>query len=164
MNLLEIGKIVRPHGIKGAVKIVSYIDENFSAFKKIYIGQNSIEANISKVASLNNDAFSVTLDIINSVEEAEKLRNKTVYINRDDYAEFKDKIYLSDLINSPVLNEKDEQIGEMVDYDDYGASVILTIKCGAVSYSIPFVEEIIEYSKTKQAFVIEEQKFKDMRV
>lgn len=164
MKLLEIGKIVRPHGIKGAVKIISYIEEDFSIFSSIYIGQNKQMAKITKSSSLNNDAFLVFIDIINSVEEAEKFRNQSVYIDRDNYIEFKDKLYLSDLINKPVIDLNGELLGYMVDYDDYGASVILTIKCGASSYMLPYVDEIINYDFEKQSFVIDKQKFKDMRV
>ena len=35
MNLLEIGKILRPHGIKGAVKVECFVDEHFSMFKDV---------------------------------------------------------------------------------------------------------------------------------
>lgn len=164
MNLLEIGKIVRPHGIKGYVKVISYIDEDFSKFKHVYISVKKVNANIKKVQPLNNDAYIVCLDVIPDVDTAETFRNQSIYIDRTEYEEFKDKIYMSDLINKPVLSEKGEKLGDMIDYDDYGASVILTIKCGAVSYQIPYVKDIIEYNVDLEAFIIEEQRFKDMRV
>lgn len=164
MNLLEIGKIVRTHGIKGAVKIVSFVEEDFSIFKHVYISQKRVNANITKVLSLNGDAFSLTIDVIPTIEVAETFRNQSIYIDRDEYPAFQDRLFMSDLINKPVLNENSEQIGEMVDYDDYGASIILTIKCGAVSYQIPYVDEVISYSEELNAFVVDEQKFKDMRI
>jgi len=164
MNLLEIGKIVRTHGIKGAVKVVSYMEEDFSTFKHVYITHKKVSANITKVLPLNGDAFSVVFDVIPTIEVAETFKNQSVYIDRDEYTQFKDKLYMSDLLNKPVLNENGIQIGEMVDFDDYGASIILTIKCGAVSYQIPYVDEVIEYSSEQNAFVVNEQKFKDMRI
>ena len=57
MNLLEIGKIVRVHGVKGAVKIVSYIDQNFSVFKRVYIGQKRVNAVIK-----NDDKYRPVLN------------------------------------------------------------------------------------------------------
>lgn len=164
MNLLEIGKIVRVHGVKGAVKIMSYIDEDYKQFKNVYITDKKIPAKITKVQPLNNGAFSVGFDIMPDIETAEKYRNQSVYIDRSEYDDFKDKLYLSDLLHKSVLNENDEKIGEMVDFDDYGATVILTIKCGAVSYTIPYVEEIISFNREKDAFVVEQQKFEDLRV
>lgn len=164
MNLLEIGKIVRPHGVKGAVKVVKYLDANFSHFTKIFIGQKLQPAEIKGVANLNNDACALTIDVIKDCETAEKFRNQSVYIDRNDYAEFKDKLYLSDLLHKPVLTENGQKLGEMVDFDDYGASTILTIKCGAVSYQIPYVEDIINYNTDLDAFLIDEQTFKDVRI
>jgi len=164
MNLLEVGKIVRVHGIKGAVKIMSYIDEDFSVFKHVFIGQKRVNANVKNVKSLNDDAYSVTFDVMPDIDTAQKFINQSVYIDRSEYVEFKDKIYLSDLLNKPVLNEKGEEIGFLIDFDDYGASVILTIKCGFNSYQIPYVDEIITYQKEIDAFVVDEQKFKDVRI
>ena len=164
MNLLEIGKIVRVHGIKGAVKIVSYVDQNFSVFKHVIIGQKRVNATVKGVKCLNNDAYSVSFDIMPDIDTAQKFINQSVYIDRSEYAEFEDKVYLSDLINKPVLNEKGEELGYMVDFDDYGASVILTIKCGFNLYQIPYVEEFVNYNSELDAFVVDEQKFKDVRI
>jgi len=164
MNLLEIGKIVRVHGVRGAVKIMSYIDEPINQFKHVYIGQKRVNAYIKEVKSLNNDAYSVTLDIMPDIDTAQKFINQSVYIDRTEYSNFEDRVYLSDLINCPVLNENGERVGDMIDFDDYGATVILTIKCGFNSYQVPYVEELISYNKEQQCFIIDENKFKDMRI
>lgn len=163
-NLLEIGKIVRPHGIKGAVKVVKYLDVNFSHFTKVYVGQKLLVGEIKAVSNLNNDACALTIDIIKDCETAEKFRNQSIYIDRNDYAEFKDKLYMSDLLNKDVLDTSGKKLGEMVDFDDYGASTILTVKCGAVSYQIPYVEDIISFNRELDAFIVDEQTFKDMRI
>ena len=163
MNLLEIGKILRPHGIKGAVKVESYLDETFS-FKSVFIGKDKQPATIKSTQHLNKDFYIITLNTIPDIDTAEKFRNQSIYIDRSEYAEFQDKVYLSDLINTPVINENGEKIGDMVEYEDYGATVILTVRVGAVSYQIPYVTEIISYNSEKQAFVIDQQKFEDMKV
>lgn len=164
MNLLEIGKIVRVHGVRGAVKIVSYLDNNFSTFNNVFIGKNRVNAKVKNVKPLNNDAYSVTFDIMPDIDTAQKFVNQSVYIDRTEYPDFENKVYLSDLINKPVINENGEQIGYMVDFDDYGASVILTIKCGVSSYQVPYVDEFISFNKERDAFVVNEQKFKDVRI
>lgn len=164
-NLLEIGKIVKSHGVKGAVKIISYLDGvNFSIFKGIYLGINKQPAKITGVKPLNNDAYSVTIDIIKDVNAAEGYKNQSVFVDRADYPELAEKVYLSDLISAPVCDENGNKLGELLDYDDYGASTILTIKCGETSYQIPYVDEIISYNRTKNCFIINHQTFIDVRV
>ena len=88
MNLLEIGKIVRVHGVKGAVKVMSYIDEPINQFKHVYIGQKRVNANISCIKSLNNDAFSINFDVMPDIDTAQKFINQSVYIDREEYSKF----------------------------------------------------------------------------
>ena len=164
LDLLEIGKIVRTHGVKGAVKVMSYIDRDFATFKHVYIGSNKINANIVKVQSLNNDAYSVTLDVIPDIDTAEKYRNQSIYIDRSEYDDLSEQLYLSDLIGKNVIDENGEILGVLVDYNNYGASDILEIKCGAVTYSLPFIDDIIYFDEDEESFVIDKQKFIDMRV
>ena len=164
MNLLEIGKILRPHGIKGAVKVECFVDEHFSMFKDVMVTNKLAKAKVKNVQNLNKDFYIVTFDIIPDVDTAEKFRNQSIYIDREMYSEFKEKLYMSDLINKPIMNEKGEQIGYMVDYDDYGASVVLTIKAGVTSYQIPYVKDIIEYDEEKGAFVINQETFDNTKV
>ncbi len=164
-NLLEIGKIVRSHGIKGNVKIVSYLESvDFSIFKEVFLGMARQPAKITSVQSLNHDAFSVKFDIIHSVEETAKYINNIVYIDRSSYPDFKDKIYLSDILGVDVYDEAGEVLGTFVDFDDYGSATVLSIKTGAVTYAIPFVDEIINYDEEKGGFVMTRQTFLDMRV
>lgn len=163
-NLLEIGKILRPHGVKGGVKIEKYLEGKYAKFKKVYIAKADDLADVVFVTELNNDSCVFLFSFCHSVEDAEKLRNKLVYIDRNDYPDFKDKVYLADLIHKPVIDEQGVVLGTLEEYDDYGASVILTIKCGVVSYQIPFVEEIICFNKEKDAFITTRQKFEDMKI
>lgn len=164
MNLLEIGRILRPHGIKGAVKVESYLEDGLKGFKNVYITSKHIKTKITSVQSLNNDFYIVYFDCILDTETAEKFRNQSVFIDRDEYDEYKDKLYLSDLINRPVKNEQDEVVGHLVDFDDYGANVVLSIKCGVVVYQLPYVEELIKFDKTKDCFIVNQKTFEDMRI
>lgn len=164
-NWLEIGKIVRAHGIKGAVKIISYLDGvSFSIFKKVYIGTNKLEAEIINCAPLNGGAFSIILNTIKNVDQTQKYINETVFIDRNMYPTFKEKVYLSDLIDTDILDEFGNSIGTLVDVNEYGASTILEIKCDAVTYSLPFVEDYINYDENKKALVTTRQVFEDMKV
>jgi len=146
------------------VKVECFVDEHFSTFKEVMITNKLAKAQVKNVQNLNKDFYIVTFDIIPDIDTAEKFRNQSIYIDRDNYKEFKEKLYMSDLINKPILNEKGEQIGYMVDYDDYGASVVLTIKSGVSSYQIPYVKDIIIFDEEKNAFVIDQQTFDNVKI
>ena len=164
MNLLEVGKILRPHGIKGGVKVEAYLDTGFKTIKNVFIGKNKEKSAITSIQPLNNGAYVLYLNTILTAEQAENYRNAVVYIDREEYPQFKNKLYLSDLVNKEIKNEKGETVGKMSGYEDYGATVILDINCGAVEYQLPYVEDYIYFDRDKDCFVVNQQTFEDLRV
>jgi ribosomal 30S subunit maturation factor RimM len=78
MNLLEIGKILRPHGIKGAVKVECYVDEHFSTFNDVMITEKRAKAQVRNVQSLNKDFYIVNFDVVPDIDTAEKFRNQSI--------------------------------------------------------------------------------------
>ena len=67
-NYLTIAKIVRPHGLKGEVKVRPLIDDGISMtdFKKVYLGKQNIPSQILSVKSLNG-FYSLGLDTLHSI-------------------------------------------------------------------------------------------------
>ena len=83
---IQIAKILRPHGVKGAVKVSANLsDIPFSLFKKVYLGKSRIPSKITKVMPLNG-FYSVMLDTIKTCDEAEKYRNQQYISNAKNIA------------------------------------------------------------------------------
>ena len=82
---LDSGKIVGTHGIKGEVRIDPWCDspEFLCSFKKLYLDENGQTFVEVKSRPHKNITLS-KIKGVDTVEQAEKLRGKVVYINRDD--------------------------------------------------------------------------------
>ena len=161
---VQIAKILRPHGVKGAVKIsASLSDIPFSIFKKVYLGKARIPSKITKIMPLNG-FYSIMLDTIKSCDEAEKYRNQHIYIEREEYSVFDDMVLTSDYIGVEVKTKDGEYIGVVVDVDNYGSADILSINCGGTTYMVPFVEDTLQFDKTNKVFIIDKQRFMEIRV
>ena len=161
---IQIAKILRPHGVKGAVKVsVSLTDIPFSMFKKVYLGKNRIPSKITKIMPLNG-FYSVMLDTIKSCDEAETYRNQPIYVERDEYDVFDDIVLSSDYIGVEVKTAEGKYVGIIVDVDNYGATDILSINCGGTTYMVPFIEDTLQFDKTNNIFIIDEQRFLEIRV
>ena len=161
---IQIAKILRPHGVKGAVKIsASLSDIPFSIFKKVYLGKARIPSKITKIMPLNG-FYSIMLDTIKSCDEAEKYRNQHIYIEREEYSVFDDMVLTSDYIGVEVKTKDGEYIGVVVDVDNYGSADILSINCGGTTYMVPFVEDTLQFDKTNKVFIIDKQRFMEIRV
>ena len=84
-QFLEAGKIVNTHGIRGEVKIMPYCDspELLAEFDRLFIGKNHDEINIVNSRVFKNMVIT-KLEGIDTPEDANKLRNKMLYMHRND--------------------------------------------------------------------------------
>lgn len=116
-RLVELGKIVKPHGLKGAVKalIWSGSDENLNLGSMLFVfleDGTRRELTLRQVAPLGN-CFQLQFDGVDSPEKAERLRNGTLFIDREDLSE---GLYLHDLKGKEVFLESGESRGVIKDF------------------------------------------------
>jgi len=143
MNLVNIGKIVNTHGIKGELRLLSDFDKKDIIFKpgfKIYIGENHILETIKSYRKHKNFDM-ICLENYNNINEVLKYKGLNVYINRDDLNLNNNDYILSDLIDMDIIFEE-EYLGKVVDYLINGNSVLLKVK-DTKEYYIPLVDEFI---------------------
>ncbi|MBO5910472.1 MAG: hypothetical protein J6Q15_03075, partial [Clostridia bacterium] len=107
---------------------------------------------------------SIMLDTIKSCDEAEKYRNQPIYITREEYDIFDDIILTSDYIGVEVKTKDGKYIGVVVDVDNYGSADILSINCNGTTYMVPMIEDTLQFDRTNNIFIIDEQRFMEIRV
>ena len=95
-DLLEIGKIVNTHGIRGEVKIQPWCDEPelFDELEYLFIeGEkyNIVRNRFHKTCQI------VQLENVNNIDDAERFKNKIVYINRDALELPEGRYYIADI-------------------------------------------------------------------
>ncbi len=142
---LEAGKIVTTHGIKGEVKIMPYTDtpELLCEFDRLFSGKNHDEIYIEKNRVFKNMIIA-KIKGINTPEEAEKLRNKILYIHRKDLELDENTYFIQDLIGMEV-KDADEGIiyGRITDVLQTGANDVYVIKGNDREYLVPAIPEVI---------------------
>ncbi len=142
---LEAGKIVTTHGIKGEVKIMPYTDtpELLCEFDRLFSGKNHDEIYIEKNRVFKNMVIA-KIKGINTPEEAEKLRNKILYIHRNDLELDENTYFIQDLIGMEV-KDADEGIiyGRITDVLQTGANDVYVIKGNDREYLVPAIPEVI---------------------
>ncbi|MBQ7880712.1 MAG: 16S rRNA processing protein RimM [Clostridia bacterium] len=164
MSEIQIAKILRPHGVKGAVKVsVNLPDIPFSVFKQVYLGKSKIPSKITKIMPLNG-FYSVMLDTIKSCNDAETYRNQPIYVKREDYDVFDDIILSSEYIGMEVKTKDGKYVGVVVDVENYGSADIISINCGGTTYMVPFVEDTLQIDKSNKIFIIDYDRFLEIRV
>ena len=143
---LETGKIVGTHGIKGMTRVQVWADsEDFlSNFKVIYLdseGNKSLE--ISRVQPHGNIAL-VSFKGISTIEEAEKLRNSVIYIDRNDVSLPEGRYFIDDLIGCSVTDaDTGNLLGKISDISETGANDVWHITNNGKEYLVPAIDEVI---------------------
>lgn len=142
---LEAGKIVNIHGIRGEVKIMPYCDspELLAEFDRLFIGKERKEINILNARVFKNMVIA-KLEGINTPEEANKLRNKMLYMHRNDLELEENTYFIQDLIGMKVTDADSGKIyGEISDVLQTGANDVYVIKDGKKEYLVPAIPDVI---------------------
>ncbi|MBO4419245.1 MAG: 16S rRNA processing protein RimM [Oscillospiraceae bacterium] len=159
-KFLETGKIVSTHGVRGEVKVLPWADspEFLTRFKTFYLVKHSpsgedgtvVKAAPDEVCAdalavescrVQNTVVLVKFRGIDTVEEAQKLRDRVISIARDDPHIPAGTVFQADLIGLPVFADGAE-IGKIKEILTMPASDVLVVR-GKRSYMIPNVKAFV---------------------
>ena len=145
-KFLETGKIVGTHGIKGMVRVQPWCDsgEFLKQFKKVYTDKNGENAlNITSVQPHGNIVL-MAFKGVTSIETAENLRNKTIYIDRKDAKLPEGRYFIDDLLGCSVFDaDTDQPLGEIKDISPTGANDVWHIVKDGKEYLVPAIPEVL---------------------
>lgn len=138
LPFIEAGQIVTTHGIRGEVKVLTWLDapELLCEFDRCCIDGNEYIMDSVRVQKTCN---LVKLHGIDTVEAAQTLRDKVVLLYRDDIDG--DVIFGAELIGMQVFSD-DRLLGAITDVLDYPGNSVYVVK-GSYEYMIPAVKEFI---------------------
>ena len=142
---LEAGKIVTTHGIRGEVKIMPYTDtpDLLAEFDRLFIGKNKDEVIITRSRVFKNTVIA-KIEGIDTPEAAEKLRNKILYMHRDDLELDDDTYFIQDLIGIEVRDaDTDAVYGTIADVMQTGANDVYVIKGEKREYLVPAIADVV---------------------
>lgn len=144
-EFLEAGKIVTTHGIKGEVKIMPYTDvpELLCDFDRLFIGKKHEEVFIERSRVFKNTVIA-KIEGVDTPEAAEKLRNKLLYMHRDDLELVDGTYFIQDLIGIEVRDADTEQVyGTIADVMQTGANDVYVVKGNDREYLVPAIADVV---------------------
>ena len=146
---LELGQIVNVKGLKGEVKVNSFTDDNtkFERIPKVFLKRKESlkEYEIEKVGYSKNQVI-IKFKNINSVEEAETLRNSYIVVDREIFGELPEgTYYIADLIGLDVYTESNEYLGKVDDIFSTGSNDVYVVKDELGKQKLlPGIEDVIK--------------------
>ncbi len=143
---LEAGKIVGTHGVRGMVRIQPWCDsaEFFCTLKKVYLDKDGKDKLSVSKSSPHGNVVIAAIKGIDSIDEAEKYRNKVVYMDRRDAKLEEGQYFISDLLGCSVFDVDGEKfLGTISDVSQTGANDVWHISRDEKEYLIPCIEEVV---------------------
>ena len=138
LQFVEAGEIVTTHGIKGEVKVMSWLDspEDLCDFDRCRIDGKEYEIEQCRVQKTCN---LVKLSGIDTMDQAQLMRGKILELYREDIDD--EVIFAAELVGMAVFADG-EEIGKIKEVLDYPGNSVYVVK-GKYEYMIPAVKAFI---------------------
>ena len=149
MKNLEIGQIVNTFGIKGFVKVNPWVDDitRFENLKNIYVKIRKQIQNLEvEEVKYHKSMVLIKFKGINTIEQAENLRNAYLEIDRKDAIPLEEGTYfIADLIGLEVYSDENKLIGILDDIYNTGSNDIYVVKDAlGKTILLPGISEVIK--------------------
>ena len=143
-DLIKLGKITAPVGIKGEVRVFPYTDEmtRFSDIDELLL--KGVKTPIEDVRYQKNMVV-LKLKGVDDRNAAESLRDTELMLDEDDLWEMPEDTYLiKDLIGMQVTDEDGKEIGTLTDVTVGAAQDLYTVAMpDGKSFLLPAVKQFI---------------------
>ena len=143
---IEAGQIVNTHGVRGEVKILSWLDspEYLKSFATLYLreGDHQIPVKVN-AARVHKQFVIAALEGVEDVNAAMALKNEPVFIDRDDAALPEGAFFFSDLFGAHVVSDAGEELGTLTDVLERPGNNVYVVRDGERERLIPAVPEFI---------------------
>ena len=150
MEYLIVGTVVRTIGLKGELKIypsTHFRDSRFSKGSHLLLldeNKNVVEELVITRHSKNGDCDNLFFEGYDSIEKAEKLLKKDLYVVKDRSFLKKGEYFYSDLEGMKVYFDNNDFIGEVKKVEEYNKYATLRIAHSPKEVLVPFVDAFIK--------------------
>jgi 16S rRNA processing protein RimM len=148
MDLIAIGRISKPIGARGEAKIspLTYSEERFAALSDVWIGHEPEHVTLKRILKARIDArrIVVTFEGIETVEDAERLRDAYLFVAQKDSVHPQNGTYfIDDVIGCEVVTEEQTYVGRISNLFSLPMNDVWIIQKGSQEIFIPAVKDII---------------------
>lgn len=163
-EIIEIGSLVKPHGINGEISAIYDYDIDFAKLRCIVLDIEGIFVPffIEKLRPKSKESILLTLDGINNEVEAKSLCGKSIYALRNDkemqhaLSDNDDNgLYASDLIGYTIVHANGYPIGKVTDIEDSTENALFIVEStnGKSTY-IPIANDLIDDIRQEEHIII----------
>lgn len=149
LDYLKVGQIINTHGIRGEIKVFPLTDDikRFGKLKAVYLKEaDEYKAYKLDGVKYHKNLVIVKLEGVNSMNEAVKLVDSYLYVNRENAVKLTDDTYfIADLIGMDVYTIKGENLGSIINVFTTGSNDVYEVKKhDGKTFLIPAIKDVVK--------------------
>ncbi len=159
--LITIGKVIKPFGVKGEMRIEPMTDfpERFKKLRHAHLvspSGNEVRCEVSSVRFDGGGSLFLQFKGYDSPEKAKELNGWFIKVPREEAVPLPEGSYYHfELIGMEVFSEAGEKLGAIVDIFETGSNDVYVMKQGRKETYLPATKEIIkQVDREKKRMVI----------
>ena len=159
---IVMAKILTSHGVKGFVKLESYMEKPRDIFKysnNLY-DLNNKNIKISFVGTLKPNVFVTKIDGLNDMDIAKNYRNTELFMDISLLPKSEEnEYYYNELIGLEAKTIDNKSTGIITSIDDHGAGIVVEIKWNneKLEESLPFINDYFKEINIEKGYVLIER-------
>ena len=143
---LLVGKLRRPHGIRGEISMAVMTDfpERIQPGVTLYMGDSHEPLKVANIRHQNKGLI-IAFEGFTSRNDVENYRNQDLFVRADDRPPLPEgEYYLHELIGMDVVTEKGETLGVLAEMIETGAANVYVVRREDGSdVLLPAIDEVI---------------------
>jgi 16S rRNA processing protein RimM len=157
-RFIAIGRITRPHGIRGdvLVEVLTDFPERFETLPTVYVG-DALEADVRQIrtARWHNDRVLLSLEGCEDRTAAEQLRGLLVQIPIEEAMPLpEDEYYPHELVGLDVITVEGEELGRISEVIFTNANEIYVVIGPRGQILLPAIADVIEQVDLEQGRIL----------
>jgi 16S rRNA processing protein RimM len=145
-EFLVVGKLRRPHGLKGELlmEILTDFPERLQPDKVVFVGEEKIQHRIRR-SRMHSGALLVTFAGYHDPESAGEFRNTLVYVRADDRPPLQEgEYYHHQIIGLNVISDDGQRLGTLSQIITTGANDVYVVRTETgPDILLPAIESVI---------------------
>ncbi len=144
-QFLAIGKVLRPHGVRGELRLEVYTGTptHLKDVETVYVGDKQSPYPLES-SRLHQKILLIKLKGCDDREQADAFRGQIIAIARADAAPLRaGQYYHHQIIGLTVISDEGEQLGTITEIIETGANDVYVVKNGDEELLLPAISSVI---------------------
>ena len=156
---LECGRVCTAHGVRGFLKVEPWCDSPsvLAMQKRVFFAEKDGSYKETKVlsASVSTRFVLMLIEGVSDREAAQALKNKTLYLHRNDIPVEEGAVLIADMIGLDVIDVDSGRVyGKLTEVNDGVQAKLYTVKTKSGDVLLPAVPEFVVRVDVEDAIYI----------